>query len=135
MKNTKKKLSDAIKGMQVKNWEARENSDGKRVVYVRFIPKVPRGESDRKVRRATVWTELLLGLDTLRSCNAFSFKTSKNAYLGDATTMSLVAYSVSLTATILRVSHSQDSAPHPSLRCSSCDNLMLVLNGARNLES
>ena len=41
MKNTKKKLSDAIKGMQVKNWEARENSDGKRVVYVRFVPKSP----------------------------------------------------------------------------------------------
>jgi hypothetical protein len=41
MKNTKKKLSDAIKGMQIKNWEARENSEGKRVVYVRFIPKSP----------------------------------------------------------------------------------------------
>jgi hypothetical protein len=41
VKNTKKKLSDAIKGMQIKNWEARENSEGKRVVYVRFIPKSP----------------------------------------------------------------------------------------------
>ena len=36
-----KKLQDAIKGMQVKNWEIREDSTGKRVVYVRFIPKSP----------------------------------------------------------------------------------------------
>ena len=33
------KLNEAIKGMAVKNWERRENSDGKRVVYVRFAPK------------------------------------------------------------------------------------------------
>ena len=32
----KKTLSEAIKGMQVKSWEMREHSDGKRVVYVRF---------------------------------------------------------------------------------------------------
>ena len=37
----KKTLSEAIKGMQVKNWEVRENSLGKRVVYVRFVPKTP----------------------------------------------------------------------------------------------
>ena len=37
----KKKLADAIKGMQVKSWEVREHSDGKRVVYVRFTPKEP----------------------------------------------------------------------------------------------
>ncbi len=37
----KKTLSEAIKGMQVKNWEVRENSFGKRVVYVRFVPKTP----------------------------------------------------------------------------------------------
>ena len=36
-----KKLQDAIKGMQVKNWEIREDSTGRRVVYVRFIPKSP----------------------------------------------------------------------------------------------
>ena len=36
-----KKLQDAIKGMQVKNWEIREDSTGKHVVYVRFIPKSP----------------------------------------------------------------------------------------------
>ena len=36
-----KKLQDAIKGMQVKNWENREDSTGRRVVYVRFIPKSP----------------------------------------------------------------------------------------------
>ena len=35
----KKKLQEAIKGMEVKSWEAREYSDGKRVVYVRFAPK------------------------------------------------------------------------------------------------
>ena len=37
----KKTLAEAIKGMQVKNWEMREHSDGKRVVYVRFTPKEP----------------------------------------------------------------------------------------------
>ena len=30
----KKTLADAIKGMQVKSWEVREHSDGKRAVYV-----------------------------------------------------------------------------------------------------
>jgi hypothetical protein len=37
----KKTLAEAIKGMQVKSWEMREHSDGKRVVYVRFAPKEP----------------------------------------------------------------------------------------------
>ena len=37
----KKTLADAIKGMQVKSWEVREHSDGKCVVYVRFVPKAP----------------------------------------------------------------------------------------------
>ena len=37
----KKTLAEAIKGMQVKSWEMREHSDGKRVVYVRFTPKEP----------------------------------------------------------------------------------------------
>ena len=37
----KKTLAEAIKGMQVKSWEVREHSDGKRVVYVRFAPKEP----------------------------------------------------------------------------------------------
>ena len=37
----KKTLADAIKGMQVKSWEVREHSDGKRAVYVRFAPKEP----------------------------------------------------------------------------------------------
>ena len=36
-----KRLQDAIKGMQVKNWELREDSTGKRVVYVRFVPRAP----------------------------------------------------------------------------------------------
>ena len=35
----KKTLAEAIRGMQVKNWEVREHSDGKRVVYVRFAEK------------------------------------------------------------------------------------------------
>ena len=35
----KKTLAEAVKGMQVKSWEVRERSDGKRVVYVRFAPK------------------------------------------------------------------------------------------------
>ena len=34
-----KTLSEAIKGMRVKSWELREHSNGKRVLYVRFIPK------------------------------------------------------------------------------------------------
>ena len=37
----KKTLSEAIKGMQVKSWEVREHSDGKRVVYVRLVPQEP----------------------------------------------------------------------------------------------
>ena len=37
----KKTLAEAIRGMQVKSWEVREHSDGKRVVYVRFAPKEP----------------------------------------------------------------------------------------------
>jgi len=35
------KLQEAIKGMQVESWEAREYSSGKRKVYVRFVPKKP----------------------------------------------------------------------------------------------
>ena len=35
------KLNEAIKGMEVKSWERRENSDGKCTVYVRFVPKKP----------------------------------------------------------------------------------------------
>ena len=37
----KKTLAEAIKGMQVKSWEVREHSDGRRRVYVRFAPKEP----------------------------------------------------------------------------------------------
>ena len=37
----KKKLAEAIKGMQVENWEVREHSNGKRKVYVRFTQKKP----------------------------------------------------------------------------------------------
>ena len=33
------KLNEAIKGMEVKSWERRENSNGKCTVYVRFVPK------------------------------------------------------------------------------------------------
>ena len=33
------KLQEAIKGMQVESWEAREHSSGKRKVYVRFVPR------------------------------------------------------------------------------------------------
>ena len=40
-RNMKKTLAEAVKGMQVKSWEVREHSDGKRVVYVRFAPKEP----------------------------------------------------------------------------------------------
>ena len=35
------KLNEAIKGMEVKSWERRENSSGKCTVYVRFAPKEP----------------------------------------------------------------------------------------------
>ena len=37
----KMKLQEAIKGMQVESWEAREHSSGKRKVYVRFVPRKP----------------------------------------------------------------------------------------------
>ena len=37
----KKSLAEAIKGMQVRNWEVREHSNGRRVVYVRFEEKRP----------------------------------------------------------------------------------------------
>ena len=33
------KINEAIKGMEVKSWERRENSNGKCTVYVRFVPK------------------------------------------------------------------------------------------------
>ena len=35
------KLNEAIKGMAVESWEAREYSSGRRKVYVRFVPKKP----------------------------------------------------------------------------------------------
>ena len=31
------KLNEVLKGMKVKNWETRINSNGVKVVYVRFI--------------------------------------------------------------------------------------------------
>ena len=37
----KKKLQDAVKGMQVESWEVREHSNGTRKVYVRFARKKP----------------------------------------------------------------------------------------------
>ena len=36
---SKMKLNEAIKGMEVKSWERRENSGGKCTVHVRFVPK------------------------------------------------------------------------------------------------
>ena len=39
--NMKKKLADAIRGMQVESWEVREYSSGTRKVYVRFVRKKP----------------------------------------------------------------------------------------------
>ena len=35
------KLHEAIKGMEVKSWERRENSNGKCTVYVRFGGYLP----------------------------------------------------------------------------------------------
>ena len=37
----KRNLAEAIKGRQVKNWEVREHSSGRRVVYVRFEERRP----------------------------------------------------------------------------------------------
>ena len=37
----KKTLAEAVKGMQVKSWEVREHSNGRRVVYVRFEERRP----------------------------------------------------------------------------------------------
>ena len=39
-----KKLQDAVKGMQVKNWEIREFSNSKRKLYAQFVPKKPQVE-------------------------------------------------------------------------------------------
>ena len=37
----RKTLAEAVKGMQVKSWEVREHSTGRRVVYVRFEERRP----------------------------------------------------------------------------------------------
>ena len=37
----KRNLACTIKGMHIESWELREHSDGKRKVYVRFIPNEP----------------------------------------------------------------------------------------------
>ena len=47
----KKSLQEAIKGMQVRNWEVREHSNGRRVVYVRFEEKRPSLTVDVKESR------------------------------------------------------------------------------------
>ena len=47
----KKTLAEAVKGMQVKSWEVREHSNGKRVVYVRFEEKRPSLTVDVKESR------------------------------------------------------------------------------------
>ena len=47
----KKTLADAIKGMQVRNWEVREHSNGRRVVYVRFEERRPSLTIDVKEAR------------------------------------------------------------------------------------
>ena len=47
----KKTLADAIKGMQVRNWEVREHSNGRRVVYVRFEERSPSLTIDVKEAR------------------------------------------------------------------------------------
>ena len=36
-----KKLNEALKGMKIKNWEKREFSNGRVVVYVRFVKASP----------------------------------------------------------------------------------------------
>lgn len=36
-----KKLNEALKGMKIKSWEKRENSNGQVVVYVRFVKATP----------------------------------------------------------------------------------------------
>ena len=47
----KKTLADAIKGMQVRSWEVREYSNGRRVVYVRFEERRPSLTIDVKEAR------------------------------------------------------------------------------------
>ena len=36
-----KKLNETLKGMKIKSWEKRENSNGQVVVYVRFVKSTP----------------------------------------------------------------------------------------------
>ena len=47
----KKNLAEAIKGMQVRNWEVREHSNGRGVVYVRFEERRPSLTVDVKEAR------------------------------------------------------------------------------------
>ena len=37
----KRNLACTIRGMHIESWELREHSDGKRKVYVRFVPNEP----------------------------------------------------------------------------------------------
>ena len=41
----KKTYQQITKGMKMKNWEIRERSDGKRFLYVRYIPKAAQSRS------------------------------------------------------------------------------------------
>ena len=41
MKASKLTLSDALRGMRVKNWERRQSSEGATVVYVRYVEVEP----------------------------------------------------------------------------------------------
>ena len=45
----KKKLAEAIKGMQVESWEVREHSSGERKVYVRLVRKAPAVTMDERL--------------------------------------------------------------------------------------
>ena len=40
----KKTYQQITKGMKMRNWEIRERSDGKRFLYVRYIPKAATNE-------------------------------------------------------------------------------------------
>jgi hypothetical protein len=47
-----KNLNSAMKGMKVESWEMREHSNGKRKLYVRYIPDAPSIKTKAYVKKA-----------------------------------------------------------------------------------
>jgi hypothetical protein len=46
------KFQNAVKGMKMESWEVREHSNGKRKLYVRYIPDAPSIKTKAYVKKA-----------------------------------------------------------------------------------